>query len=119
MNDVDDPGLAQLGWYVRNCALSPLARRLERALLDQINRLKGLPEDPSDDSDIFEEKRPRARSGELRRALKPYHAAPAGDGLLDRHANYARKEFRLDPLEVEILLLLMRYAQDKRIEDFM
>jgi hypothetical protein len=39
----------QLGWYMRNCALSPVAGRLESVLLEKLKYLKGTDDDEEED----------------------------------------------------------------------
>ena len=42
-----DVARQQLGWYLRNCALSPAAGMLEPVMLQRLDRLKGAVEETS------------------------------------------------------------------------
>lgn len=57
---------------------------------------------------------PRRKLRELRRAVRDIGAAPAGDYQFEENALFARDEFALTPIETEILLLLLRYQNERR-----
>ncbi|HWY14732.1 MAG TPA: ATP-binding protein [Rhizomicrobium sp.] len=117
-----EPTTHQLGWYVRNCARSPAAGRLERVMLERLEKLKDI-EDGSgagDDEARTESRdaRRRRRLHELSRVLASYASPPSGGEEFERNARYAREEFDLDDLETEILLLLLRYERNGDLECF-
>lgn len=118
----------QLGWYVRNCALSPAAGALNDIMLERLDRLRGGEEEAQDfpnfddddeDSGLLSrsiERRRRLR--ELRHVLKSYAELPPSGENLERNALFARDEFGLDQLDTEILLLLLRYERNCDLEHF-
>lgn len=120
---VRDVTRQQLGWYVRNCALSSAARLLDRVMLERLGRLKGDPEGDIEEVEFdeyasFDAKNLRRRRQELRRVLKEYAVMPpSGDGL-ELNAHFARDEFGLDEVDAEILLLLLRYERNGDLEQF-
>src|SRR5208282_2047710 len=105
----------QLGWYVRNCALSPAAGMLERVMLERLDRLKGdRGESAPDFSEFDDDASSHARNlsrrrQEFRRVLKEYAVMPPSDDSLELNALFARDEFGLDEVDAEIFLLLLRY----------
>ena len=118
----------QLGWYLRNCALSPAAGMLEKVMLERLDRLRRdegdgdedcLEFDDDDDVSIGSKKVDRRRRlREMRRVLMDYADLPQSDENLERNALFARDEFGLDELDTEILLLLLRYERNSDLEQF-
>lgn len=114
----------QLGWYVRNCALSPAAGMLERVMLERLDRLNGAPgESALDFSEFDDDTTPDPRNlsrrrQEFRRVLKEYALMPPSDDSLELNALFARDEFGLDQVDAEILLLLLRYERNSDLEQF-
>jgi transitional endoplasmic reticulum ATPase len=106
----------QLGWYVRNCAMGPMAEPLERILLSQLKELKRIPEE--DDPAAGPAKVRRHRLRELHRVLQKYAASPSSGDDLEQNALFARDEFALDAADIEILLLLLRYERNCNLERF-
>ena len=113
----------QLGWYMRNCALSPAASLLERVMLTRLDRLKGVPEGDTEDLEldeglVLDATDLQARRRELRRVLKAYATIPPDDDDLELNACFAREEFGLDEVDTEILVLLLRYERNSDLEQF-
>ena len=69
MHDAVDPVRQQLGWYMRNCAKSAAAIRLEFVLLERLNVLKGIPSHDEDLPDLSKPKQRRALMRELLHAV--------------------------------------------------
>ncbi len=118
-----DVARQQLGWYVRNCALSPAAGLLERVMLERLDRLKGDLEGDTEDLEFndnasFDAKSLSRRRQEFRHILKEYAAIPSSDDSLEPNALFARDEFGLDDIDTEILLLLLRYERNNDLEQF-
>src|ERR1700686_5450808 len=106
MGLINDAARRQLAWYVRNCLASPAAHFLEIAALSQLDVLRGEADDAEDE---FLEPRVTNRRRQLRelhRLLYGIGAAPRGDQQFERNIAFARKEFGLDDIDTEILLLL-------------
>ncbi len=118
-----DVARQQLGWYVRNCALSPAAGLLERVMLERLDRLKGDLEGDTEDLEFndnasFDAESLSRRRQEFRRILKEYAAMPSSDDGLEPNALFARDEFGLDDIDTEILLLVLRYERNNDLEQF-
>jgi hypothetical protein len=99
----------ELGWYMRNCACSPVAGRLEIALLERLKYLKGTHDDEDDYRDLPKAKAHSIRFRKLHRALKGYSTPGGSNESFEQNALFARDEFGLDTIDTEILLLLLRY----------
>ena len=118
-----DVARQQLGWYMRNCALSPAAALLERLMLTRLDRLKGERDDDLEEIEFdtdasFSPKDLTRRRRELQRVLKTYEAAlPCDDGA-ELNAFFARDEFGLDEIDTDILLFLLRYDRNGDLEQF-
>lgn len=116
------------GWYVRNCARSPFANRIQSVLLEQVNRLKGRSHDEEDgnplslaagDFDSSAKARvQRRRLREFRRLLQNFRNPPPTDPIYEQNVFFARDEFGLDAIDTEILLLQLRYERSNTIENF-
>lgn len=66
-----DVARQQLGWYVRNCALSPAAGMLESVMLQRLDRLKGAVEGDIEDLEFDDNASFDARNmGRRRRELR-------------------------------------------------
>ena len=139
--DIADAQSRQLGWYVRNCARSPMAPTLEPVILSRLERLQGrraqereshedaveldwdseveaVPAAPQA-GDTAEGCASRARQRRaLRNALKKFTDPAASDERIEVNASYAREEFGLDALEGEILRLLLRYECNPELQAF-
>lgn len=118
-----DVARQQLGWYVRNCALSPAAGMLEPVMLQRLDRLKGALEGDTedlefDDNPSFDARNLGRRRQEFRRILKEYAAMPSNDDGSELNVLFARDEFGLDDIDTEILLLLLRYERNNDLEQF-
>jgi transitional endoplasmic reticulum ATPase len=111
-----DPDDEQLGWYVRNCTMSPVAERLERTLLEQLKELKWIPD--FDEPAEGPTKVRRRRLRELHRVLQKYITRPLSGDDLERNVGFAKDEFALDATDIEILLLLLRYERNSKLERF-
>ena len=109
-----DTAKRELGWYVRNCAMSPMAEQLERILLGQLSELKRMS--GIDDAASGPTKVRCRRRRELHRILQKYVAPPLSGDDLERNAFFARDEFALDATDIEILLLLLRYENNSKLE---
>jgi SpoVK/Ycf46/Vps4 family AAA+-type ATPase len=131
----------QLGWYVRNCAVSRMAQRLETLILSRVGPLKG---GSTDDSDVVDDPSKAGWEGEIDvvnsleteadacrsiqvlsrrrrelRALLKVYAGPALSGdCVEVNVGFARKEFALDDTDTEILLLLVRYECNPELQGF-
>jgi transitional endoplasmic reticulum ATPase len=118
MANSEELAIRELGFYVRNCARGPAAKRLERVLLEKVNRLKGISEDDDDGVDLSSVAR-RARLGrELRSILGRFEqVALPGDPAIE-NISFACREFGLDCIEAAILLLLMRYERNSELKSF-
>ena len=113
-----DPARQQLGWYMRNCALSPAASRLEFVLLERLKVLKSAPEDHEYQFDLTKVKKRRALIRELHQLLQGYAAPRIGNESLEQNALFARDEFGFDDIDTEILLLVLRYERNNHLEEF-
>lgn len=119
---IDDAARRQLAWYVRNCLASPAAHFLEAAALSQLDVLRG--EIYSDDIDpdfvteLLDVVNRRRQMRELHWLLREIGGVPRGDQQFERNIGFARKEFGLDGIDSEILLLLLRYESHPLIEAF-
>src|SRR5579885_1836112 len=116
-SDPTDPARRQLGWYMRNCAISAAAGRLQYALLERLNVLKAAP-DHEGMLDLGRSRQRRPSIRELRRLLESYTEPAVGDESLEKNALFARDEFGLDKVETDILLLLLRYERNDQLEEF-
>jgi hypothetical protein len=101
----------QLAWYVRNCLGSPAAHCLDIAALSQLDVLRGEVDDTDDEFLEPRVSKPRRKLRELHRLLYAIAGAPRGDQQFERNIAFARGEFRLDDIDTEILLLLLRYEE--------
>lgn len=131
----------QLGWYVRNCARSPLAVSLEPVILSRLERLQGgrLEDgdalDPALESEcereLEEARAPQAAADPteggvshvrqrraLRNVLRKYTLPAVSDERIEVNAGFAREQFGLDDLEAEILRLLLRYECNPELQAF-
>jgi len=118
-----DVARQQLGWYVRNCALSPAAGMLEPVILQRLDRLKGALEGDIedlefDDNASFDARNLGRRRQEFRCILAEYTAMPSNDDGSELNVLFARDEFGLDDIDTEILLLLLRYERNNDLEQF-
>jgi hypothetical protein len=118
MRDPADPVRQQLGWYMRNCAMSAAAIRLEFVLLERLNVLKGIPSHDEDSADLSKPEQRRALLRELLQLLQAYSGPGASSESLEQNARFARDEFDLDEIDTEILLLLLRYERNSHLEEF-
>ena len=141
MTVASDVEVRQLGWYVRNCAFSRMAERLDAVILSRLNRLKGRAQEDQDALEPASESRweleidaeqrhePSADAGpvsrklnrrrrELRAVLKEYTALASSGECLEANAGFAREEFALDGIDTEILLLLLRYECNPELQEF-
>lgn len=131
----------QLGWYVRNCALSRMADRLETVILSRLDQLKGggandpdaleLPSETGWEGEIGAEKRLDAtanpsqssqildrRRRELRAVIKAYTDLASSRDCVEVNVGFARGKFALDDTDTEILLLLVRYECNPQLQRF-
>ena len=118
-----DVARQHLGWYVRNCALSPAAGMLELVMLRRLDRLKGAREGDIgdlefDNNDSFDARNLSRRRQEFRHILEEYAAMPSKDDGSELNVLFARDEFGLDDIDTEILLLLLRYERNSDLEQF-
>ena len=102
-----DKATQVLGWYVRNCALSPIAATLEHLLFEQCKILDAPSKYREELATNIKVRRRQLR--ELHCLLKRYTASPWNDEILEQNALFARDEFGLDDTDFEILLLTLRY----------
>jgi transitional endoplasmic reticulum ATPase len=98
----------QIGWYMRNCANSAAAGRLEHLLLDDVaafitERTEFIPRD-------------KLTRRALHRLLRCYTSAPLSNESFEKNILYAKSEFGLDAIDVEIVQLLLRYQRNKGLE---
>lgn len=114
-----------LGWYVRNCAVSSMAGKLEGALLRQLDKMQSSVENDEIDFDEDEDEggrlSPRTRRRRLRalhQFLKLFATAPSDGDNAERNVGFACGEFNLDRIDREILLLLVRYDRVNGLEEF-
>ncbi|MBX9845215.1 MAG: ATP-binding protein [Xanthobacteraceae bacterium] len=117
MHDPTDPARQQLGWYLRNCAMSAAAGRLEFVLLERLNVLKGIHKQEGG-PDLSRPKLRRESMRELHRLLESYTEPSISNENLEQNALFARDEFGLDEVETDILLLLLRYERNDQLEEF-
>ena len=92
MHERTDPAREQLGWYMRNCAMSATAGRLEFVLLERLNLLKGIPKHEGA-SDLSRPKQRRESMRELHRLLESYTEPVVSNESLEQNALYAREQF--------------------------
>jgi transitional endoplasmic reticulum ATPase len=114
-----DTAEQQLGWYMRNCVLSPVAGRLESVLLERLKYLKGIYDEEDDYPDLPKAKAHSIRLRKLRHALKGYSTPGGSKESFEQNALFARDEFGLDTIDTEILLLLLRYQRNSYVESFL
>ncbi|MGA8296739.1 MAG: hypothetical protein WB770_06830, partial [Acidimicrobiales bacterium] len=117
---------AQYAWYVRNCARSTEAAALQGILMQQLLQLddtvvtNGGCDCPAcleeAAGERFKGKTPRQRLQRLHRMLERYSDTPASDECFEQNTLFARDEFALDQIDVEILLLILRYERNPRLE---
>jgi hypothetical protein len=111
----------QHAWYVRNCMESAIAPLLEKILLKQLEIFNaGEDPDPEDDrSNLFPGvKTGSARMADLRRLLQGSTTPVRSDAPFEANVRFARDEFSLDPIETQILVLLLRYERNPYLEQF-
>jgi SpoVK/Ycf46/Vps4 family AAA+-type ATPase len=125
MANTGDKDLSMLGWYVRNCTVSPMAVQLDGILLRQLDRMQSSLDDDEPDFDDEEDELGRAsprtrrsRLRQLRRLLKGFATAPRSKDNAQRNVRFACEEFDLDRIDKEILLLLVRYGRVRGLEEF-
>ncbi len=138
--DIADAQGRQLGWYVRNCARSPMAPTLEPVILSRLERLQGRGVAARDGHDLAPEldweseveaahvapagdtaegcADPVRQRRALRNVLKKYTVPAVSDERIEVNAGYAREEFGLDAIEGEILRLLLRYECNPELQAF-
>ena len=115
---------AQHAWYVRNCARSPEAMAFRDFLshhlvqLDdtRVTNLDCLAFHETAPEERVEGKTPRQLLQRLDRMLDRYSGTPASDDCFEQNILFARDEFALDPIDVEILLLILRYEHNPRLD---
>ncbi len=117
MRDPVDPARQQLGWYMRNCAMSAAAGRLEFVLLERLSLLKGIPRH-EEAPDLNNPKQRCAAMRELHRMLENYTEPGVSSESLEQNVLFARDEFGLNKVETDILLLLLRYERSDQLEEF-
>ena len=108
---------AQHAWYVRNCARSPEAMAFRDFLSHHLVQLDDMGVTDPDSLAFLETapeervkgKTPRQLLQRLDRMLDRYSATPASDDCFEQNILFARDEFALDPIDVEILMLILRY----------
>jgi SpoVK/Ycf46/Vps4 family AAA+-type ATPase len=118
MKKTVDTAEQQLGWYMRNCALSLVAGRLERVLLEKLKSLKGIGDEEGDEPDLPKTKRQGSQLQKIRRELKSYSTPGHSRESFEQNVLFARDEFGLDTVETEILRLLLRYERNSYLESF-
>ena len=115
---------AQHAWYVRNCARSPEAMAFRDFLSHHLVQLDDMGVTNPDSLAFLETapeervkgKTPRQHLQRLDLMLDRYSAAPASDDCFEQNILFARDEFALDPIDVEILLLILRYEHNPRLD---
>jgi transitional endoplasmic reticulum ATPase len=112
-----DPAKESLGWYVRNCALSPSSAQLEDILLDQLTILRTVTYNSKEDHVSGPKLRGR-KLREFHHLLKRYTKSPRSGESLEQNTVFACEEFGLDPTDAEILLLLLKYERYSELEAF-
>ena len=118
-----DPAVAQFGWYLRNCARSPAAFVLMDTLWPLAVRLTGHREDGPSCASCQARLAPTKvqtvpeRLMKLRDLLEPFDAPEATGECLERNAAFAREEFGLEPVDLEVLLLILRCERNEEIEN--
>lgn len=110
-----DVPLQQLGWYVRNCALSAAAGVLEPIMLRRLGRLKG---DLEGNVASFNAMSLSRRRQKFWCILEEYTTKPPNDDGSELNAFFARDEFGLDDIDTEIVLLLLRCEYNNDLEQF-
>ena len=131
----------QLGWYVGNCARSPLAVTLESVILSRLERLQGGRVEDGDaldpalesewEQELEEARTPQAAGDAteggvsrarqrraLRAVLRKYTVPAVSDERIEVNAGFAREQFGFDDLEAEILRLLLRYECNPELQAF-
>jgi len=115
----------QHAWYVRNCLESAAAPVLEKILLEQVEvfrsgaEVEDETEEDSDKSNLFPGVRVGgARLEDLRRVLRRATNPVPSDDHFEENVHFARDEFGLDPIEIQILQLLLRYERNGHLEQF-
>src|ERR1051326_6837676 len=116
-----DVDARQHAWYVRNCMESAAAPLLETILLAQLEIFGagGDPEAEDDRSNLF----PGVKTGgprlaDLRRLLRGSTVPVRSDAAFEANVRFAQEQFSLDPIETQILELLLRYERNPYLEPF-
>lgn len=114
----DDTNMKELFWYMRNCAVGSMAKKLDHTLISSIRRLnieftskvkmkkKGSVEEPS----IQNRK-------ELIKIIKKNRDFPKGSDF-EKNLSFAKQEFDLDDIDIKILTLILLYKRNHKIELF-
>ena len=111
----------QHAWYVRNCMDSAAAPLLQEILLKQVEIFSGADETETEDdrSNLFPGvKVGRPTLADLRRLLRGSTSPVRSDAAFERNVRFARGQFGLDPIETQILELLLRYERNPYLEEF-
>src|ERR1700676_3545780 len=109
----------QHAWYVRNCMESAAAVPLEPILLEQLEVLRSRTgTDESDRPGPFGSTRRGQGLADLGRILRGCSAPVPSDDHFEENVSFARDQFGLDPIETQILQLLLRYERNSYLERF-
>ena len=125
-----DVSKLQLGWYLRNCAESACAEDIKNVIAPVVAILTedGAPGDEhaeqEDDLDFLGFDAPESRPADGKRidlthfrgALRTFATAPKSDENLEQNVEFATEEFELEPLDREILRLVLRQERIARLE---
>jgi hypothetical protein len=111
----------QHAWYVRNCMESAAAAPLEPILLEQLevlrSRTAGNIENPERPGPFGGTRRGESLA-DLGRILRSCSAPVPSDDHFEENVSFARDQFGLDPIETQILQLLLRYERNSYLERF-
>ena len=116
MQETDAIERQQLGWYMRNCAKSAAANKLEIALLERVKILNGTSTIDYEPLDIKDADQRTALLNEMAALLSTFKDPGQSNESLEQNTQFAREEFKLDEIETEILLLLLRYERNHYVE---
>jgi SpoVK/Ycf46/Vps4 family AAA+-type ATPase len=136
MEAVIEPWAHQIGWYMRNCLAARKTDRLFKVVETHAESLAtSMHESTQEDVADSEEEQDEDPSGQdagssrarlsldgrkrlLSEFLSAFSEPPPQDDVVEENVGFASDEFGLSPLDAGILLLVVRYINSRRLEDF-
>ena len=125
---MNSPTLHQFGWYLRNVLLSeagpellkPAIRALaaEKAMAPLADKQEGQEVGHAPSQSTGDDAGGRRRSAALRRLTAFAMPPPRGVEPFEQNAQFAAEEFGLGPIDLEILLLVLRVQNTPALDSF-